>query len=149
MEIILYKTKDKKEVVNKNLLNPLKTNITLNQELTNISKFSIIINYSENFDYNYCYVDKLKRYYYIEDIEYLNGNRIRLNLRIDVLMSHKEFINNVYGILDKSTNNYSGYLIDNNYKMESYKQIVQKTIGNTSVFEDNIYLLTVGGGDNE
>lgn len=53
----------------------------------------LIIEYNANFvNANYAYIEELNRYYYITNIELTNGNRMKLYLTVDVLMSFADDI---------------------------------------------------------
>jgi hypothetical protein len=63
--------------------------------------------------YNYCYIEDLKRYYYIDDISAENGIAI-IKCRVDVLNSFKEdILNSIQYVLRQENINASPYLQDN------------------------------------
>ena len=57
----------------------------------------VVLDYSDdiiNNDYNYCYINKYHRYYYITDMAADNGKRIILTLAVDPLNTWKNEIKN-------------------------------------------------------
>lgn len=52
----------------------------------------IVVKSDSFFDYNYCYIEQFKRYYFISDVEILPNNVYTLTLKVDVLDSYKEEI---------------------------------------------------------
>lgn len=55
----------------------------------------------KNFNYNYCYIPELKRYYFIGTPVVLPNNVVTLPLECDVLMSFKNTIDNIVGTVTK------------------------------------------------
>ena len=53
---------------------------------------------------NYCYIPAFNRYYFIEDITCENTYIYTLTLKCDVLMTFKNDINDIYGIVDRAEN---------------------------------------------
>ena len=51
--------------------------------------FSDIENVSQ---FNYCYIPKFKRYYFISDIKNMTGGRISIEMHVDVLKTYKASI---------------------------------------------------------
>lgn len=63
--------------------------------------------------YNYVYIDKLKRYYFIDKIEITRKGYFTFYLHIDVLMTYAENIKSLYGIVTRQENAnpyYKGYI---------------------------------------
>jgi len=71
----------------------------------------------EYYDFNYCYIPLLHRYYYIESVTMERKNLTLIKCRVDVLMTYKDDIRNSYGLLSKSTN-FNPYY-DGGYKHEN------------------------------
>lgn len=70
------------------------------QPLTDIS---VIISSTSAPTYNYCYVADFKRYYFVNSITWIGGTAYRFDLHVDVLMTYKTNIGNLYALV-----NYSG-----------------------------------------
>lgn len=69
-------------------------------------------------DFNYVYIPDLSRYYFVENYTYLTNNLVELNLRIDVLMTYRVGIGQLYGFIDRNEFQHNLGIIDN-------KQVVQ------------------------
>lgn len=98
--------------------------------------------------YNYLYIPKFSRYYFIDSIS-TEGGLIRIDGRCDVLMSHKsDILKSRQYILRQEKNNNSPYLDDNmlpisskhNYKGEVFgRKVADVTCG-------RVILATTGNG---
>lgn len=92
MELILYKTLDNSNVVNKTLTDGLVININLKYD-TDITKPELYL-IGDFRGFNYAHIPELNRYYFIKSIEQLNLKRVRLSLECDVLETYKaDFLN--------------------------------------------------------
>lgn len=78
-----------------NLLNPV---LILSTDFTNA---------------NYVYIEKFKRYYFINNILRLDNNRYEMSLTVDVLMSFKDEIKELNVIGTRSSDKFNYYLRDN------------------------------------
>jgi hypothetical protein len=98
--------------------------------------------------YNYLYIPKFSRYYFIDSIS-TEGGLIRIDGRCDVLMSHKsDILKSKQYILRQEKNNNSPYLDDNmlpisskhNYKGDVFgRKVADVTCG-------RVILATTGNG---
>lgn len=66
------------------------------------------------FDFNYCYIPELRRYYFIEDIVYNLGNW-NVYCKCDVLATHAKSIRNSEQFIIRSTDRYNGNILDSFY----------------------------------
>ena len=55
-------------------------------------------------DYNYCYIPALRRYYFIDSVDAGNAEYYVLNLTVDVLMTYKSAILDLYGLVTSGAN---------------------------------------------
>lgn len=55
-------------------------------------------------DANYCYIESLGRYYFIEDVRNLKNELFELSLKCDVLMTYKNDIEETQAIITESSN---------------------------------------------
>ena len=90
--LFVYRLNDEKEHINKNLtyVDSLEGSFKAPLGIKNIE--IDVINYDINNSYNYVYIPKLNRYYYITNIQLMNKDYTRLILQEDVLMSWKTLI---------------------------------------------------------
>lgn len=91
---------------------------------------------------NYLYIDNLKRYYYINNISFAES-MIVIDCTVDVLMSYKSEIRNITCTVTRNENLKNGYLNDENYNIQAYKQVVCKMFPN-GINNDSIILMTAG-----
>ena len=91
---------------------------------------------------NYLYIDKLERYYYINNISFAES-MIVIDCTVDVLMSYKKQIRNLTCTVTRNENLKNGYLNDDNYNIQAYKQVVCKMFP-YGINNDSIILMTAG-----
>lgn len=111
-----------------------------NDVLKNISNETVIQGYSrtavdilnpvidlagvEVNSFNYCYVQELKRYYYIENMTLSPNGVTRLSMSVDVLMSYREDILESHGVITKNRayNPYTGdYEVESRYELKKHE----------------------------
>lgn len=105
MDIKFYNTKTPKNYLMKVLSDEMALSISFKDKV-NIINPVLIIKSDTFLNYNYVYMEDLKRYYFIDTITFLNKNTYELTLSLDVLMSYKDDILNSKGYVLKSNNNY-------------------------------------------
>lgn len=137
-----YSNNDSTNTINKTLVFIIDIDVKFKEEV-NIYSPSIMLKYDDLIDFNYLYIDKFKRYYFIEDVEVFPNKIYKLTLKCDVLMSFKDDILNSYGNITSQTNY-------NNYYNFDYSSEVRKetNIYNSDVVLDDvksIILCTIGG----
>lgn len=92
MDLVLYRTLDDNNVINKELTDPLTVSINFKKD-TNIVNPEITL--SGDFrGFNYAHIPDLNRYYFIDSIEQLNLYLVKLNMKCDVLETYKDAILN-------------------------------------------------------
>ena len=89
--IDLYSYTDRENTVNKTLTNPT-TIEGFMRDAVNILQPVIRLKHTGTFNYNYCFVRELNRYYYITGYTVLDNTQIELRLRIDVLKTYEDAI---------------------------------------------------------
>lgn len=101
MKIIFYSTEDERNKINKTLEKISEfdgiftTNYnTINPTLKIVSATSI--------DANYCYIQETNRYYFIDRINIYREGFYELYLTLDVLMTYKDKILQLYGTVTES-----------------------------------------------
>ena len=111
----LYKITDDERVVAKTLGTAKEYDCVMKDE-TQILTPEIRIQTSDNLsDYNYAYIERYGRYYYVKPSTTPNGFW-RLTGRVDVLMSHKTELLKLTGKLKRSETTFNAYLNDSEYK---------------------------------
>ena len=151
MTVTLYRNSSDKRNLNKNLSEVKTVSATAKGEINIISPTLILEYFS--IDFNYCYISDLNRYYFVNSITLLTGQRLQINLSVDVLMTYKEEIKNLTVNVLRYENIESSFLSDS--RIPLFSDTVQKVIE----FPENIFnlenpsensknfLLTVAGGD--
>lgn len=140
MKITFYAISDSENTLNKTLENGLDIECVL-KEYSNVMQLNIVLNYQiDNFNYNYCYIEKLSRYYFISDITIERNNLLSIALKEDVLMTYKEQIKQSHGIIKNTKDNLNGngYNESNNFETLQYKL--------DDVFTENSDVLTTVQG---
>lgn len=151
MTVTLYKNISDKRNLNKNLSEIKTVSATAKGDINIISPTLIIQNFST--DFNYCYISDFDRYYFVKSITLLTGQRIQIDMSVDVLMSYKEEIKNLTVNVLRYEKSGPSFLTDS--RIPLFSDTVQKVIE----FPENIFnlenpsentknfLLTVAGGD--
>lgn len=137
-----YDTNDSTNTINKTLNFISDIDVKFKEEV-NIYNPNIMLKYDDLINFNYMYIDKFKRYYFIEDVEVFPNKIYKLTLKCDVLMSFKDDILNSYGNITSQTN-YNDYY-NFNYSSEVRKET---NIYNSNVILDDVkstILCTIGG----
>ena len=76
------------------------------------------------FQFNYMKFDN--KYYYIDSVDFISQNIIRLNCSIDLLESYKSQILKQTAVLERSENIYNRYIDDDMLVLNSYKRVQTK-----------------------
>ena len=151
MTVTLYKNTSDKRNLNKVISEIKSVSATAKGEINIISP-TLILEYFST-DFNYCYISDIKRYYFVNSITLLTGQRVQINLTVDVLMTYKEEIKNLTVNVLRYENIDPSFLTDS--RIPLFSDTVQKVIE----FPENIFnlespeensknfLLTVAGGD--
>lgn len=92
---------------------------------------------------NYCYIDKFKRYYFIEWTSQENGMFLA-TCKVDVLFTYKNSILTISALIKRQEFVYDEFLIDENVKEKVGTFTEKKKIG--SIGNTISYVLTVTGG---
>lgn len=92
MKVDLYKNTTEENAIEKIIVDKKTIEGTLKTTI-DITDFSVIFNFFEEWNnYNYVYIEKLKRYYFVESKRIVNNSLVEYDLIEDVLMSFKDLI---------------------------------------------------------
>lgn len=149
MELILYRTRDDENVINKDLEYIHTMNIVLKSNVSIVSPIIILrmVEGVDLFNSNYCYLDELNRYYFIREIEILSNDNIKMMLECDVLESFKQDILNSGGEIRRRIE--TGDYQNTNVDTESLREVEIFESDVTLNPEKNIILSTLGGESEE
>lgn len=138
MILILYKTDDSPNTINKTLSDSLELNINLKKD-TDIINPELVLK-GDFRGFNYAYIPELNRYYFINSMEQLNFILVKLYLECDVLETYKEDILNSSGIIKRD-------ITDGDYGVvsaeSSINDITTHKADVTLALENNIVLTTL------
>ena len=146
--LLLYNVLTENNSLNKVLTNPITIQGLFRSELDSIDL--IVEIETNNFNFNYVYIQSLGKYYFVNNIIHVNNRIARLILHCDVLMTYKNDILNSYALVVKGGNinpYYSTIESDNrevinrynfNYTFNSNGNYVLVTIQNNAL-EGNWY----------
>lgn len=145
MTVIFYKYNDIKNKINKTLSGGLTVNDVIMHNDFDITAFELLIKNSDfNSEYNYCYIQDLGRYYFIESVEKMNGTIYKIRVSVDVLKSFSTQIENINAVITKSENP-----DDNFVDCEKSENYTSEVINLTDNFNHNgnLILVTSLGGE--
>lgn len=122
MTVVFYKYSGIRNKINKTLSNGLTVNNVIIKNDFDITAFDLLIeNSSYNPEYNYCYIQNLGRYYFIDSVECMKGTIYKIRVSVDVLKSFSTQIENINAIITKSENpddNFVNCEVSENYTSE-------------------------------
>lgn len=148
MEIKLYKNLSENNVIGKSLTQIKSVEANLKNDVSVINP-TLVLNYTANIlDTNYCFIPKFNRYYFINEIVPITGDRCIVKCRVDVLESFKEDIKSLTVILDKSQSIYKSnkYLDDGSFIVENKDFNTIYNFPNGFNEEGTFILICAGGG---
>lgn len=147
MIINIYNTADDKRVIDKTL-----TLIMENascQLVEGCSALDPVVKLSMNaavYNANYMYIPYFGRYYYITNIEVIEGNVLRVSGHVDVLKTYSSQIIACTVNSRKNQNNYDMYLPDDRAIESRYIRYSKKFNQSFEDFTPSYILITVGNG---
>lgn len=149
MVIHLYRTSDDRRKIRKQLYN-IKSDIScIIKGESNIHTPTIILN-TDSIDIsscNYAYIPSFNRYYFINSTEVITGNRILLNLTVDVLMSFSNDILNSTVIINKQehSDKANPYINDGDF-IATQKEFVRIKEFTKGFNDEGTFILIACGG---
>lgn len=120
--IFVYKQNSKNIVIDKTLTFVDAINGKFNHSIA-IKNINIdVTGYSITNGYNYAFIPSLNRYYYVDSVEIISNDYIRLHLREDVLMSWQDLIKSQMAFITRSADQNTS-IVDERLPLESLKTI--------------------------
>lgn len=113
MNCIFYKCTDYKNTLTKTLTSGLSLDVKL-LTTTAVTDLTVRLKRLPLSQYNYCYIEKLNRYYFINDV-IVYSDYITVQLSVDVLMTYRDEILNSQGIVNRSVASGDDYTASNDY----------------------------------
>ena len=148
MEVILYKNSSENNVIGKSLAQIKSVECNLKNDVSVINP-TLVLAYTANIlNSNYCFIPKFNRYYFIDEIVPITGDRCVVKCRVDVLESFKEDIKSLTVILDKAQSIYKSnkYLDDGSFIVENKDFNTIHNFPNGFNEEGTFILICAGGG---
>lgn len=143
MKLILYKTTDPRNKLNKTLTAGKEILINLKRDEPKENPRIKISNTNLTDNYNYAYIEVFDRYYFINSITKLNYSLSELEFETDLLSTYKVIVLASTGLISHAIQE-GDYRLTNpktsdNYEMELFNSDVELTNDNT------ILLTTISG----
>ena len=143
MLLKLYNTNSETNRINKVLTDETEFDVRLKDKSSVVNP--VLVLKSETYiNFNYAYIPKFQRYYFVDDISVFPNKMYLLTLRCDVLTSFKDDILKSYARIVEQTNSNAYY--DSNLKSEVRKEVATY-MSNVSfdLTADSMVLVTIGG----
>lgn len=112
MNVILYSNTGDPRQLYKNITRLQTAYAIQATEALSVTDPELIINVSSLADFNYIYIERFGRYYYVREMTFLNGNQVRVTCHVDVLASFRDEILNSDVIAERSSNRTNAYIED-------------------------------------
>ena len=152
MQLTYYNNKSDKRYLNKNIeqlaltghSNPV--NIVLVDDTDIVTPVFKMSDHDLYMTANYCYVDTLRRYYFIDDITLSEGYAF-LHCTVDVLMTYKEEIKQRRVVVKRQENNFNLYQVDDKITLLNYECVKTISFPTDKGFDANkqeFVLCTIG-----
>ena len=142
MRIIFYTNNSDSNELNKNI--NLITELQCNVNKNNLDVLSPILFLSyfdiKELNINYCYIEELNRYYFINSYTIEKNNLIKLQLETDVLMTFKNDILLSSGIVKETKNNQNNFSSQFELLDTKQEKILYFSDGENKFSEDKLYL---------
>lgn len=146
MNVVLYNNQSDNRVLDK-ILTEIKTVSAEFFKESSVLAPQIILKYDASLlNCNYLYISYMTRYYYVSDVTILDGGRMMLTCKVDVLKTYASQIKNLTVIVDKQKS-----IKDNTYYNDGSYVIDDRQTNNVinfpnSLLTDGQYILITAGG---
>lgn len=143
MLLKLYNTNSETNRINKVLTDETEFDVRLKDKSSVVNP--VLLLKSETYiSFNYAYIPKFQRYYFVDDISVYPNKMYILTLRCDVLTSFKDDILKSYARIVEQTNSNAYY--DSNLKSEVRKEVdTYMSDVSFDLTADSMVLVTIGG----
>ena len=145
MEVILYKNSSENNVIGKSLVQIKSVECNLKNDVSVVNP-TFVLSYTDSIlDSNYCFIPKFNRYYFIDEIIPITGDRSIIKCRVDVLESFKDDIKSLTAIINKQETIADKFIDDGSWIVENKDFLQSYNFSNG--FNDNgeFILITAGG----
>ena len=145
MEVILYKNSSENNVIGKSLAQIKRVECNLKNDVSVVNPTFVLSYIDSILDSNYCFIPKFNRYYFIDEIIPITGDRSIIKCRVDVLESFKDDIKSLTAIINKQETIADKFIDDGSWIVENKDFLQSYNFSNG--FNDNgeFILITAGG----
>lgn len=143
MRIIFYTNNSDSNELNKNINLITELNCNVNRDNLNILSPILFLSYFDikELNINYCYIEELNRYYFIDSYTIEKNNLIKLQLETDVLMTFKNDILLSSGIVKETKNNQNNFSSQFELLDTKQQKILYFSNGDNKFTDDKLYLV--------
>lgn len=145
MQLTLMYNSSERNVVGKTITSLFTVVATIKGD-TSIIRPTFILQYDSDYlsNVNYLYCPETHRYYYVDNINVLTGQRIELECSVDVLQSFKTEILQQTAIINKQESTANLYFNDGSFVTDSRDFYTIKTFSNGFTQNGQYILITAG-----
>lgn len=111
-------------------LTPISTLSGVLRGEASLLNFNVLIQSDTVPNFNYCYIDKFKRYYYVTEPVSVRQNLWELTMQVDALMTYKDSLLKCEGYIDRNEYIQNKMIIDNNRAIMQGADFEEDTITN-------------------
>ena len=142
MRIIFYTNNSDSNELNKNINLITELNCNVNRDNLDVLSPILFLSYFDikELNINYCYIEELNRYYFINSYTIEKNNLIKLQLETDVLMTFKNDILLSSGIVKETKNNQNNFSSQFELLDTKQQKILYFSDGENKFSEDKLYL---------
>ena len=145
MEVILYKNSYENNVIGKSLVQIKSVECNLKNDVSVVNP-TLVLSYIDSIlDSNYCFIPKFNRYYFIDEIIPITGDRSIIKCRVDVLESFKVDIKSLTAIINKQETIADKFIDDGSWIVENKDFLQSYNFSNGFNNSGEFILITAGG----
>lgn len=111
-------------------LTPISTLSGVLRGEASLLNFNVLIQSDTVPNFNYCYIDKFKRYYYVTEPVSVRQNLWEFTMQVDALMTYKDSLLKCEGYIDRNEYIQNKMIIDNNRAIMQGADFEEDTITN-------------------
>lgn len=148
MTITLYRSPGERNRLSRSMTVVKTMNAVEATESINVSNPEVLINRDDSIiGFDYAYIPAFNRYYFLNDMEVVNGQQFKLYLESDPLMSFRDAIFNSSCVAKRSTSSPNMNIVDDlvAFKPIPERKYTKMSTGFTPSAIGGSYILTIGG----
>lgn len=145
MQIVLYKNSSENNVIGKNLTQIKTLECNFKNDVSIINPNLVLYYEAALLSANYCYIPNFNRYYYIDEIIPITGDRSVIRCKVDVLESFKNDIKSLTAIINKQETIADKFIDDGSWIVENKDFLQSYNFSNGFNDSGEFILITAGG----